>query len=179
MHYCCLVITKEFPTDTVLEKALKPFNKETAENYPAFTWDWYQVGGRYNGSLKLKIDDTDEKYRWNFYTKPYRNGRLFRSYLLTKMEEFSKGSFMYSEEDYFRSMGSRENFLFIDGGYIPDLLNFESVECFCYLDKDGNAYSRERWTGDNFEKNDKFDEQLKAVKDNSKDCYACIVDLHD
>lgn len=182
MHYCCLLITKEFPTDDIIEKALKPFDEEENEwdigNYPPFSWDWHQVGGRYNGSFKLRIDENDEKYSWGFYSNPRRNGRLFRSYLLTQMEKFSKGSFLYSEEDFFRSMGAREKFLFVDAGYIPDLLNFDDVECFCCLDKNGKAYSRSRWTGEKFEENKEFESQLKEIKNNSKECYACIVDLH-
>lgn len=62
MHYCCMVFTKEFPSQAVLEKVLKPFNSEEVygqpeENivYPAFTWDWWRVGGRYEGKLKLKV----------------------------------------------------------------------------------------------------------------------------
>ena len=53
MHYCCMVFTKEFPTQAVLEKVLKPFDSEDVYDqpeetrvHPAFTWDWWQVGGR-------------------------------------------------------------------------------------------------------------------------------------
>lgn len=28
MHYCCVVLTKEFPSDEVIDAALKPFNSE-------------------------------------------------------------------------------------------------------------------------------------------------------
>ena len=178
MHYCCLVITNEFPADEILEKVLFPFRDGT-ENNPPFTWDWYEVGGRYNGMLKLKIDDTDKKYCWRTrYRDNPRNGRLFRSFLLTQIETLSDSSSVYFEDEYFPSMGSREKFLFVDAGYIPDLLNFESIDCFCVIDKNGNAYSRERRKGKGVEENDKFCDQLKTVKDSSKDCFACIVDLH-
>ena len=178
MHYCCLVITNEFPTDEILEKVLDPF-REGAENNPQFTWDWYEVGGRYNGLLKLKIDKTDKKYCWMRWDKDApRNGRLFRSFLLTQIETLSDNSSVYFEDEFFPSMGSREKFLFVDAGYIPDLLNFENVDCYCVVDKNGTVYSRERWTGKGVEENDKFCEQLKNVKDSSKDCFACIVDLH-
>ena len=28
MHYCSIIITKEFPTDTVLEEILRPYNED-------------------------------------------------------------------------------------------------------------------------------------------------------
>lgn len=178
MHYCCLIITKDFPTDDVLEEVLKPFNEDNYNSFPAFTWDWYKVGGRYNGALKLKVNKEDEKYQWKWYANPSRNGRFFRSYLLSRMEMFANGAWLYNEEDYFRSMGFNEGFLYVDGGFIPDILNIDSVECFCCIDKDGNAYARERWTGEKFEEDTEFDDRLKTIIDNSKECFACIVDLH-
>ena len=40
---------------------LQMFDEEENEwdvgNYPPFSWDWHQVGGRYNGSFKLRIDE--------------------------------------------------------------------------------------------------------------------------
>lgn len=60
MHYCCLVITREFPSDQVLGKALEPYNEDLFyENkydgraYPEFMWDWWKVGGRYTGQFKV------------------------------------------------------------------------------------------------------------------------------
>ena len=51
---------------------MAPYNDETVyrenddENteidYPEFTWDWYQIGGRYKAKLKLKADLNDEDF---------------------------------------------------------------------------------------------------------------------
>ena len=72
MHYCVLLITKELPSESKIEKILQPYNhedikydEETGElltPLPIFTYDWFQIGGRYTGSLKLKIDKNDEYY---------------------------------------------------------------------------------------------------------------------
>ena len=89
MHYCCFIFTKEFPTDEILQKVLKPFNSEgfysnSNENsvYPMFTWDYFRLGGRYSGMLKLEVKENDEKYKWEFYENNPRNNRLFRSQLI-------------------------------------------------------------------------------------------------
>ena len=72
MHYCIAVITDQFPTDETLGQKLAPYDEnafysqfEDGEEIeeeinkaqrPLFMWDYWQVGGRYGGQLKLKID---------------------------------------------------------------------------------------------------------------------------
>ena len=187
MHYCCMVFTKEFPTQSVLEKVLKPFNSsdvydqpEETRVYPAFTWDWWQVGGRYEGAFKLKIEENSEKYKWNYYEREPRNGRLFRSALLDKMKEWAKNvpfSF-FREEEWFGTMGSRDGFIRVDGAFCADIINLQEESCYCMVDCNGNGFSRESWDGNNWNKNDDFDNQLEKIKAECSDCYVCIVDLH-
>lgn len=190
MHYCCLVVRKVFPTEEVLEEALAPFKDDVvwdqpAEScvYPAFTWDWWQVGGRYSGQFKLKVNENDEKYRWEYYAREPRAGRLFRSYIIEKMIDRLKcesSLFGYfQEEDFFRSMGINDYFLYVDGGKASDIINLDEVDCWCYVDADGNGYARDYWHGDGFTVNADFDEKLKEVIEKSKDYYVCVVDLHD
>ena len=188
MHYCCMVFTKEFPSQAVLEKVLKPFNCEEVygqpeENivYPAFTWDWWQVGGRYNGTLKLKVEESDEKYRWNYYESNPRNGRLFRSALLDKMKEWAKNVPLsyFHEEEWFGTMGSRDGFIRVDGAFCADIINLQEESCYCLVDCNGNGFSRESWDGHNWNKNDDFDSHLEKIKAECSDCYVCVVDIHD
>lgn len=190
MHYCVLLITKELPKRSGIDRIMKKYtwdnvNEDEDGNVigemPLFTHDYYVIGGRYAGSLKLKIDEKDDKYSWKYYAKEERNGRLFHSYLLNEMKEFAKSklSLLYSEEKYFSSMGSRDDFLYVDGAKISDLLNFDKQECYICIDKDGNAIAREHWDGKGFVKDNKFDEKLEDIKANSKDCYATILDIHD
>lgn len=189
MHYCALLITKEIPTENEISDIMKPYCEENAEydkktekrisEYPVFEWDWYQIGGRYNGSLKLKVDIEDTYYDWKYYAKEERNKRLFYSYLLTKMKNFSGNTFMYTEEDYYRSMGRNDGFLYVDGARINDLLNFDEVECYICIDIDGNAIARETWNGSTFIKDEQFDEKLKEIKDKSKNYFVTVLDIHD
>ena len=191
MHYCLMFLSNEFPTDAVIEKALKPFNSEDFwalheddENCerPVFTWDWWQVGGRYNGRLKLKFDLNDEtsEYRWMFMAREPRTKRLFRSYLLEAFMDSKKSPFFF-EDDYLSSMGTRDGYLYIDGGKITDLLNFkeECTKCFCYLDTDGNAYARRTWSNHEWVEDAAFEDKVKAACENKTDGYVTIIDLHD
>ena len=189
MHYSCLIITKEFPTNDVLEKALAPFHDdvvykqpEESRVYPVFMWDYWQIGGRYAGLFKLTVEN-EEKYKWHYYMNNPRNGRLFRSYLLDKMkgfaEESRKPNFMYKEEDYFTSMGFLDGFLYVDGAKVCDIINFSEVSCYCCIDQNGNAIARETWDGNSWNVDPMFDEKMKNIIANSRDWYACIVDIHD
>lgn len=170
MHYKCLLITSEFPTKEVISDALAPFREEIEDNDKPFTWDWYQIGGRYNGSLKLKVNIEDKKYNWGRRDRDERNGRVFWSYLLTQMKGFANESILFSEEDYFSSMGTRDGYLYVDGALIADILNFNEMECYCCIDKFGGAFAVT---------DEDFDIKLKAVIEESSDCYATVIDLHD
>lgn len=193
MHSCLLLITKEFPTEEVIEKALEPYSEElyderlkenSSTSHPTFDWDYYVVGGRYNGLLKLKVAYDNEKYEWCYYSRKSKNNRLFLSYLLTQMEELyteAKRPFRLSCEDYFNSLGFRDGYIRVDGAFVDDILNFDDIECCCYIDKNENAYTREYFDYEKnmFVENTDFDERLKKVKADSNGCYATIIDLHD
>lgn len=189
MHYCLLMLTKTLPTDNDIDEILKPFNSEDFWRLeeanpnierPKFTWDWWQVGGRYNGKFKLKFEpsnDPNTKYRWGYYADPPRTGRLFRSRLLETL--LSKKKLMpYNEEDFFLSMGGRDGYLYVDGAPIADMIDF-NPECFCFLDVDGTAYARETWNGKKWIGDESFDDTVKKICADRSDCFATIIDLHD
>jgi hypothetical protein len=189
MHYCCLVISREFPTDRVLDKALAPFSEdeffksETAYR-PVFMWDYWLVGGRYSGQIKLKAASEEDwgEYEWNYLLPTPRAGRLFRSMLLETMHylaEKAHREYEYQEEEFFRSMGKRDGFLYVDGCPVRDIVNLTDIGCFCFVDADGNAAARSFFDGENWVKDDTFEDRLKELLASSGDYYACIVDLHD
>lgn len=187
MHYCSIIITKEFPTDNVLEEILRPYNEDDYYSQderqapPTFMWDWWQVGGRYTGQIKLTIDKDDEEYQWCYMAKEPRAGRLFRSSTLEHFQFLSnKNNSFYFEEDYFPSMGYRDGFLYVDGGRVKDIQNLEELGCFNFIDKDGRAFTRSYYDGQgNFIDNADFDKQFMNALKNSQDCYICVVDIHD
>lgn len=188
MHYCCLVITKEFPTDEVLKKVLEPFNSEDfyckpkdQRVRPVFTWDRYVVGGRYGGSIKLKVDIDDEKYEWRYIIKEPRNGRLFRSRLLDTLGNHYKSLWdaAYNENYNFDYMGYSDQFLYVDAALADDIQNISEISCYCFVDQNGNAFARDYYNEEEWVTNQEFDTQLSNVKANCSGCYICVVDLHD
>lgn len=192
MHYCLILFTSDFPTKEKIEEIMSPYDEGNAQyddvtetrigEPPMFEWDWYQIGGRYSGQLKLKVDEANETYDWRYVAKQPRNGRLFWSYLLTKIEERYKNTrdyFMYSEENYFTSMGYRDGYLYVDGAKASDVLNLEDLGCYTFIGSDGNAYTRQHWNGKELIENKDFDERFKSELDKSKDMYVTVIDYHD
>ena len=90
MHYCVHLLTKELPSENKIAAIMKPYNSELVYgsdeedeqiDYPVFTWDYYQIGGRYKAELKLKVDEEGsanrEYYNWGYYDRQDRNGQVF------------------------------------------------------------------------------------------------------
>ena len=191
MHYCLMLLTNDFPTDRVIEKALEPYDEnkwyakfeETNDesDRPLFTWDYWQIGGRYNGKLKLKHDSHDDtsEYKWMFISMEPRAGRLYRSFLIETLAKTNKPIFF--EDDYLNSIGARDGYIYVDGGKIADMLNFgeEYLRCFCAIDADGNAYAREHWDGNNWVDDAEFEDKIKAICENRTDGYVVFIDIHD
>lgn len=181
MHYCLMLFTREFPTKEKIDNMMKRYNlSENHDEYPQFTYDWYEIGGKFSGNIKLRVDFEDEKYRWQYYGEP-RNGRLFWSYLLNAMQNKEK-PFIYDETRYLCSMGVHDGFLYVDGAWIADTINFDEQNyCYTFMTDDGKAYSREWWNGDKHIPNDDFEERLKTEKDKAREenQFMTIIDYHD
>ena len=192
MHYCFAIITKEFPTDDVISKVLQPFNEEEfyeknkdseEKEYPVFLWDWWVVGGRYCGMLKLKIDDNDEEYRWKYYAKEPRAGRLFRSMVCERFDRGNKDRMLFTafEDEYRSYMGYADGFIRVDGCKVKDAIDFEDgvIDCFGFVGKNGEAYARESWNGSDFIKDEHYEEKVREAIKDVQDCYVTYVDCHD
>ena len=179
MHYCLALFTEKLPSKEEIANIMKKYSNEENIQYPQFTYDWYEIGGRYSGQIKLKVDVDNKYYRWIYIDRDGRNGRLFWSHLLNNLENFSKKSFMYKEEDYYSAMGYRDGFLYVDGAKMSDIINIEEIGCFSFIGSNGEAYSREWWNGSDFQKNEDFEERFKAEIDKSMDMFLTIIDYHD
>lgn len=192
MHYCCLVFTDEFPVDSVIEEKLKPFYEddyynsydEGTDTYslprPAFTWDWWQVAGRYCGRIKMKIDRNLQEYNWGVYANNPRVGRLFRNELIKKGREDSKalGNFWrFHEEDYFPYMQPDDDSLWVDAAEVRLIENKDNLFGYCMVKTNGEGVSCETWDGDGFITNKDYEDSVREEFKRAK--YLCIVDIHD
>ena len=187
MHYCVLLFTEKLPTKEEIGKILEPYNDEHTDALPTFTWDWWQIGGRYSAYLKLNAKDNDDKYRWMYYDKD-KNGRLFHSFLLNEIREHQNPNDIFSvnENMALLSMGYRDGYIYVDGAKISDLIDFykdddydnELLGYIC-IDTDGKAIARSTWDGNNFVDNPNYDKQAREMKRRNKDHYVTILDIHD
>jgi len=191
MHYCVFVYTKEFPTDEAIEKALKPYKYkdggyDDGEKRPLFTWDWWQVGGRYGGKFKLDISDNarKEKYKILEYTRHRRSGMIFRSAYLEKTTYgiFDTERNKLSEDEAIQYCGMRDGYIYVDGAWANDIKNLmdEADNCWAVIDTDGSAIARDHWNGTEWKDDDQFSDKAKAIAmKNKADTYVTVVDIHD
>lgn len=186
MHFCVLLITKDFPTNRVIASAMKPFNEEAdyerrAGNpnaqRMAFLWDFWTLGGRYGASLKIDVSGKNfEKYELLYYAKEPRSNRLFRSAILETANFGRLGSGL-AEEDALLYMGARDGVIYADAAKIEDLAAVPVG--WAIVLPNGEAYSRTSWDGDIWSENPSFDEQIEAAIAENNDCWISVIDIHD
>lgn len=198
MHYCYYLFTETLPSESEIEKNMSPFNEEAyydklvyneetgdydnPDNIkpPIFLWDWFVVGGRYGGHIKLKVQyDVENEYEWKFYAREPREGRLFICNILKKLRE-NKPQFDDSEEKWLPYLGD-DSYISVDGAYVKDIANIDELGCCGYIDVDGTANVRETWNGDTMEfiENEAFDAQFKETLKKRYDCFLTVIDIHD
>ena len=197
MHYCFIVITEEFPTNEVIEEKIKPYNEddfysqysgqdEIPEDavWPTFTWDWWQVGGRYGCLLKLKVDREDEEYGWMFYAKEPRAGRLYRSYMCETLDKANTSGFVmdWVDDKYRGYLGASDGYIRVDGCKVKDVIDFEETiinHGFGFVGKNGEVYVRKYWSGHKFVEDEQYEEKVKEAIKDVQDCYVTYIDVHD
>lgn len=190
MHYCVHLLTKELPTEDQIADILQPYNSEAIyENvtddtqvndikYPTFTWDWYEIGGRYKSRIKLKVDIDDKTYNWKWRERNPRNGRLFLSGTLSILQEHITPSFIYHEEDWFSTLGYFDGYIRVDGAKQKDILNLKDLGCYACILPDGSAIARSSWNGKHFIDDEHFDEKYIEALENNMDGFITILDIH-
>lgn len=192
MHYCVHLLTKELPSENKIAEIMKPYNAELVYgsdeeekeiDYPAFTWDYYRIGGRYKAELKLKVDEegsaNSEYYNWGYYDRQDRNGRLFWSSLLSTLKGNITPEWMYHEEDWFMNMGFGDGYILVDGAKQNDVLNIDKLGCFICILPDGSAIARDSWNGKDIIKDENFDEKYKQAIADNMDGFITVLDIHD
>lgn len=192
MHYCVHLLTKELPSENKIAAIMKLYNSELIYgsdeedkqiDYPVFTWDYYQIGGRYKAELKLKVDEEGsanrEYYNWGYYDRQDRNGRLFLSSLLSTLKENITPKWMYHEEDWFMNMGFGDGYILVDGAKQSDVLNINKLGCYICILPDGSAIARDSWNGKDIIKDEKFDEKYKQAITDNMDGFITVLDIHD
>ena len=171
MHYKGFIITKELPTEERLAEILAKY-EENLEESKEFEWDWWQIGGRYGGKLKIHFDPTETPE--NYYLYHTRNHKHFISRLLDDLKEKIPH---FEELDYLTYMGLWEDTLYVDGAYYKDIIDFDITNCYLVIDDEENLYIRETWNGDNWIKHENFEEEVEEIDLNGK--FITSIDFHD
>lgn len=182
MHYCFLYFSKEMPTREKIREVMAPYNYENyyeSREVQPFYYDYFVIGGRYGGKLKLKVEKDNETYRWEFTGR--REGRLFYNSLIKKLMEVKElGSGFYIEDGCYDYFGYRDGFLYVDGAPLKDLINLDELSCYGYIGINGELHTREIWKDKEkeFVKVEHFDEDLELYIKHHMDCFVTVLDIH-
>lgn len=171
MHSCGYIITDKIPTKEEITNIMEPYNEEKHENLE-FAWDWYQIGGRYGGELKIKFNPDENEDGW--YSFRERNYKYFISGELEKIKRDIK---YYDELEHLIYMGLREKILYVDGAYYEDIIDFDITNTCFVIDSNRKLYSRELWINDSWVTDKQFDEKVKRLDLNNK--FITVIDMHD
>lgn len=172
MHYKGHIITKEIPSEENLKNILEKYYYKDGKDKDKFEYDYYIVGGRYGGRIKINFDvDKTEERCFMFQN---RNYKYFISNCLDKMKKYIP---YFEELDYLRYMGLIDDVLYVDGGYYNDTIDFDITECFTVIDDDENLYVREYWNGNDWIENEHFDDDVRQIDLTNK--FITIIDFHD
>lgn len=171
MHCRGHIITKKLPTRELLNEILKPYHCEEENNESGFDWDWWQIGGRYGGGIKIHFDPNENEDNW--FCLHDRNNKYFISAALDELKENIK---FYDELDWLQYMGLKENTLYVDGGYSKDFIDFDISSCYVVIDEEGKIYTRETWNGEAWKQHLDFDNKVKEI--DLTDKFITVIDFH-
>lgn len=172
MHCKGYVITKELPSEEKLNKILEKYNDENEDNKSGFYWDWWQIGGRYGGKIKIHFDPSENEDNW--FCNNNRNGKYFISNGLNRIKEEVR---WYDELEFMAYMGLIEYVLYVDGGYSKDFIDFDITDCFLIIDDKENLYVRKQWKNHEWIEDKQFDDKVSKI--DLKDKFITIIDFHD
>lgn len=172
MHYKGHIITKKIPKKDEISKILEKYREDLGKDQE-FAWDWYEIGGRYGGKLKINFNPDDNEDDW--YSFRDRNNKYFISQALNELKEQIKP--YYDELDWLKYMGLRENILYVDGAYYKDMIDFDLTDCFMVIDEEENLYVRQQWKNQEWIEDKEFDKKVNKI--NLKDKFITIIDFHD
>ena len=83
MHCRGHLITKKLPTDDEISKILEKYREDYSQEQE-FSWDWYEIGGRYGGKIKINFNPENNKDNWYLFKD--RNNKYFISQALNELK---------------------------------------------------------------------------------------------
>lgn len=169
MHCCGYMVTETIPTENEIEEILKSY--ESVDGSTNFCWDWYEIGGRYGGKLKIYFNPDDNEDKWYCGEAHERNFKYFISNALAEWKEMTLKSGYWDELQVMLYMGLRKYNLYVDGAYYDDIENFDVTSCYFLIDD--SEKKRVLYVRDSCEH---FDEKVKELRLEGK--FITVIDLH-
>lgn len=188
MHCCLLLLTEKIPTKKELKKIMKPYyegnidyDNDDLKKYP-FTWDWWQIGGRYGGLIKYKLEKEDYVYlNHNLNNVKILSGlfdKLNENYRTNVMSMFNDK--VIEETDFVNYLGYTDKILYCDGAYLNKCDIGDLAGYYCLDAVNNKVIWRKKWDGETWLKNDNYDNELQIILNNGREkgYFLTVIDIH-
>lgn len=189
MHYHAEVWIPEMAdAEKLIAEAMAPYKEECSGEEVRGFWDWYQIGGRWTGEKAGYEPEKDPKNVERCYLC---EGTGFRrdsvgnearlstpSYTCNGCGEYKDGTWTHGPHGPGRRVKWPTNWGVHLGDIAPVSAIKDTLKCYTLVVR-GEAYSQERWTGDEWEKTD-FDGHVakKLSELGVTDGFLVTVDYH-
>ena len=194
MHYKILLLTKKKPSMPEIKKAMEPYRvddeDEDANYKKTFTHDYFDIGGKYTGSIIGTIPESIKRtIGEDVYISPDDLFGIFtcniRDVLLERAEVHYDWRITHvAENELLRYLlpNPRPTKIICDGSPLEYVSDDSEMACWGIVKSDGSAVTREHWDGEDWvDTTEQFEDEYKAImtEAHKNNEYLTILDIHD
>lgn len=194
MHYKILFLTKKKPSMPEIKKIMEPYRWDDEDgdaNYKkTFTHDYFDIGGRYAGSIIGTIPESIKRtIRKDVYISPDDLFGIFTCNIRDVLLERAKVHYDWrinhvAENELLRYLlpDPRLTKIICDGSPLEYVSDDSEMACWGIVKSDGSAVTKEHWDGENWiDKREQFEDEYKTIMAEARknNEYLTILDIHD
>ena len=193
MHYKILFLTKKKPSMSEIKKAMEPYrwdDEDEDENCKkAFTHDYFDIGGRYAGSIIGIIPESIKRIIGeDVYISPDDLFGIFTCNIRDALLERAKVHYDWRIENVveiellrYLLPNPQPMKIICDGSPLEYVSDDSEMACWGIVKSDGSAVTKEHWDGkDWIDTEEQFEDEYKTIMAEARknNEYLTILDIH-
>lgn len=174
MHYKILLFTEKLPSEEEIEEILEPYceYKDGFIESSDIRWDWWEIGGRYCGQIEAEVSTIEIMPDGNV-TICWKN--INHKEIISML--FSEHRILDETRFYGYVMTPEKN-LKVDGAFVKQIRNERAFDCWGFIDLSGEAHTRDHWDGENWIRDEEFDEKVMKAREEAWEGFMTVLDIH-
>ena len=194
MHYKILFLTKKKPSMQEIKKTMEPYRWDDEDgdaNFKkTFTHDYFDIGGRYTGSIIGTVPESIKKVIGeDVYISPDDLFGIFTCNIRDVLLERGKVHYDWriehvAENELLRYLlpNPRPTKIICDGAPLEYVSDDSEMACWGIVKSDGSAVTKEHWDGEDWvDTRKQFEDEYKTIMAEARknNEYLTILDIHD